>query len=269
MLVENAKQLDAQHFGYIAKHWQNMVDALLDESTDTFKLFKDRKLFLSKTINNIYVIQGELDATTGAILEKALNDIIDKIWHDQTPDVRAGETHAQRRADAIGYLASGYVTGEKTAKNFKYTPKPALNADVVIDFAEIKRNKTLNVFLEDCLKRETPIQSAHTKEFIEQILCDTSLSAPTKNENGTFTLGRSARTAPSRFKKQLALRHPTCFVKGCHVPHNWCDAHHIKHWVNGGETSLENLVLLCRKHHTMIHNKVELEFELPPLEDTG
>lgn len=295
MLVKNAKQLDAKHFGYVLKHWKNMVDALLDESTDTFKSFQGRHLYLSKTMNDIYVIQGELDAATGAILEKALNDIIDKIWRDEKADVRSGETHAQRRADAIGYLAQGYVTGETVACHPRhpervqpgakrlvegscqaahedsktYTYKPSLHADVVIDLADVKRSENLNEFLQNCLDRETPIRHAHSKEFIEQILCDSSLSMPVKNEDGTHNLGRSVRTAPAKLKKQLALQHPTCFVKGCHVPHQWCDAHHVQHWVDGGETSLDNLVLLCRKHHTMTHNHAKLEFELPPLEDTG
>ncbi|MBP9115398.1 MAG: HNH endonuclease, partial [Acidimicrobiia bacterium] len=46
-------------------------------------------------------------------------------------------------------------------------------------------------------------------------------------------------------------------MKGCTTPTKWCDAHHIKHWIDGGTTSLDNLVLLCRQHHTITHqNKI-------------
>jgi hypothetical protein len=35
---------------------------------------------------------------------------------------------------------------------------------------------------------------------------------------------------------------------------SWCDAHHITPWNRGGNTSIDNGVLLCRHHHTMIHH---------------
>ncbi|MFN2589627.1 MAG: HNH endonuclease signature motif containing protein, partial [Actinomycetota bacterium] len=42
---------------------------------------------------------------------------------------------------------------------------------------------------------------------------------------------------------------------GCDRPHAWCDAHHIVHWAHGGETKLSNLILLCRRHHRVIHQR--------------
>ncbi|MBP9116357.1 MAG: HNH endonuclease, partial [Acidimicrobiia bacterium] len=42
-------------------------------------------------------------------------------------------------------------------------------------------------------------------------------------------------------------------------PVSWCDAHHIKHWIDGGETSIENLVLICRHHHRKLHYDQQFE----------
>ncbi|MET8764768.1 HNH endonuclease signature motif containing protein [Lentzea sp. NPDC004782] len=39
----------------------------------------------------------------------------------------------------------------------------------------------------------------------------------------------------------------------CGRPPKQCDAHHVHHWANGGDTSVKNAVLLCRHHHTLIH----------------
>ncbi|SSC25655.1 HNH nuclease, partial [Klenkia terrae] len=41
---------------------------------------------------------------------------------------------------------------------------------------------------------------------------------------------------------------------GCHAPAWWCDAHHLVHWIDGGDTSLDNTALLCERHHTQVHH---------------
>ena len=40
---------------------------------------------------------------------------------------------------------------------------------------------------------------------------------------------------------------------GCTAPATWCDAHHLRHWVDGGPTDLTNGTLLCERHHTIVH----------------
>jgi hypothetical protein len=51
----------------------------------------------------------------------------------------------------------------------------------------------------------------------------------------------------------MIVRDGGCVATGCDIPHRWCDAHHILHWIDGGGTDLDNLILLCRRHHTMWH----------------
>lgn len=56
------------------------------------------------------------------------------------------------------------------------------------------------------------------------------------------------------------MRDGGCVVGGCQVPARWTDAHHIRHWLDGGPTSLNNLVLLCRHHHTLVHeDKIQIK----------
>ena len=56
-------------------------------------------------------------------------------------------------------------------------------------------------------------------------------------------------------RKELAhARDRHCAFPGCRRPPIACDAHHIEHWANGGPTALRNMVLLCRAHHTVLHN---------------
>ena len=53
-------------------------------------------------------------------------------------------------------------------------------------------------------------------------------------------------------RRALIARDGGCRFPGC-TSHRHCDGHHIKHWQHGGETSLDNLVLLCRHHHRLVH----------------
>ncbi|NQX29027.1 HNH endonuclease [Microbacteriaceae bacterium VKM Ac-2854] len=45
-----------------------------------------------------------------------------------------------------------------------------------------------------------------------------------------------------------------CAFPQCDLPATWADAHHVIHWADGGPTTLENTVLLCRQHHTLVHH---------------
>lgn len=68
-----------------------------------------------------------------------------------------------------------------------------------------------------------------------------------------MNVGRRARTFTAGMRRLLVVRDRGCAFPGCTRPPKHCDAHHIRHWSEGGETSVENAVLLCRHHHTLIH----------------
>jgi hypothetical protein len=66
-------------------------------------------------------------------------------------------------------------------------------------------------------------------------------------------IGRKTRTFPTAIRRLLVARDGGCTFPGCDRPPKHCDAHHIRHWANGGPTSIDNATLLCRHHHTLIH----------------
>jgi len=75
------------------------------------------------------------------------------------------------------------------------------------------------------------------------------LGAPTE----LLDLGRATRVITPALRRALALRDGGCAAVGCDRPPPWTDAHHLVHWLHGGPTSLDNLVLLCRTHHLAVH----------------
>lgn len=66
-------------------------------------------------------------------------------------------------------------------------------------------------------------------------------------------IGRKARTFPAAIRRLLVARDQGCTFPGCDRPPKHCDAHHVKFWSEGGGTSVANAALLCRHHHTLIH----------------
>ena len=67
-----------------------------------------------------------------------------------------------------------------------------------------------------------------------------------------LNIGRRSRTVPRRIGHALRIRDGGCRFPGCGQS-RWTDAHHIRHWADGGKTSLDNLVTLCRYHHRSLH----------------
>lgn len=66
-------------------------------------------------------------------------------------------------------------------------------------------------------------------------------------------MGRKTRTIPPALRRALDARDQGCRFPGCGL--RFTEAHHLKHWADGGETSLENCVLLCRFHHRLMHEE--------------
>jgi hypothetical protein len=75
------------------------------------------------------------------------------------------------------------------------------------------------------------------------------LGAPTQ----LLDLGRATRVVGPALRRALTVRDGGCVAAGCDRPAPWTDAHHLVHWLDGGATSLDNLVLLCRVHHRAVH----------------
>lgn len=256
MLLQTAENLPAQQFSNVVRHWKNMVESILDEPTDEYKAFENRKLFLHELLDGSWFIHGELDSITGKILDKALTGISQKLYDRTGVASRGNYSYTQQRADAIGYLAERYIEDTSVSST------PLLNTDIVIDLSVLDPQTSTHAYLKKIVETQTPITQAHSRKYFEQLLCDSSVHIPVQKQDGSFDLGRKVRTAPWRMKKQLMLKNEQCSVPGCCTPSKWCDAHHVKHWIHGGETKIENLALLCRRHHTMVHNDKTFEEKL-------
>ena len=89
---------------------------------------------------------------------------------------------------------------------------------------------------------------------VRRLACDASLIAAVLGRQGApLDVARRHRLVTPAMRTALVLRDHGCSFPGCTVPAAWTDAHHVRHWVAGGATSIGNLALLCRRHHTYVH----------------
>jgi hypothetical protein len=90
-------------------------------------------------------------------------------------------------------------------------------------------------------------------ETARRVSCDAGLVHWLDKADGEpLNIGRKSRTIPPAIGRALKRRDGGCRFPGCTHTH-FVDAHHIRHWADGGETAMENLVLLCRHHHRLVH----------------
>ena len=205
-------------------------DGILDDANAAYNR---RFLHLNQTFGGIFVLNGQFGADDGATLKAALMSVL------KPPAADDNRTSAQRRADALIDLV----------KN----GSPKAQVMVNLDMATLQKQPgSLGAEME---WSQQPIPA----ETARRIACDCVITPVIDGE-----MQSSARLVAGKLRRALDARDRHCRFPGCDIPAIWSDAHHIEHWSNGGLTKLFNLVLLCRRHHRMVH---EGRWQLQPAGD--
>ncbi len=158
----------------------------------------------------------------------------------------------QRRADALVLLAESALAGglDPGTAGDRYQVVVHVDAAVLADPAEQGVS---------CLADGQHVSA----ETSRRVACDASKVVMTHAPDGSvLDVGRTTRTISPALRRALVNRDGGCRFPGC--GQSRCDAHHVKHWADGGETSLDNTLLLCRFHHRLVH---EEGFQLHRLAD--
>src|SRR5437667_11262170 len=224
-LLDLARKMTPGKFFYECMHYRHSVDAkAYCEEQSEQQL--NHHLSLSTAESGHLLINGVLDPVGGAAVRTALEPLAQP---SGTHDDRKRE---QRFADALVELASA--------------GKPA-NLQVT---ATIETLKGLAGAAAGEMEFSLPISSTS----VQRMACDCSVTRVLLNqESVTIDVGRSKRVISNTLRKALKIRDGHCRWPGCERPASWCDRHHLVHWIHGGPTDLDNLVLLCRRHHRMVH----------------
>ena len=108
-------------------------------------------------------------------------------------------------------------------------------------------------------------RSALPLESVKRMCCDSQALVITEDDNGEpLSIGRESRIIPKAIARAVRARdHNCCTFPGCRN-RRFLHCHHVEHWSQGGETSLDNLMLLCTKHHTLVHEggfRIDKDFQ--------
>ena len=95
-----------------------------------------------------------------------------------------------------------------------------------------------------------------TAATVRRMACDAAIiPAVLGSDSQPLDVARQERLVTRPIRTALWHRDQGCSFPGCSMPAQWTDAHHVQHWLHGGQTSLANLALLCRRHHVHVHDK--------------
>ena len=180
---------------------------------------------------SMMTITVELPLDTGELLEKAL----DKVRDDEAlemPDL-CDTSWSTRQADAFINLLNGFLAGEDGSKNDNYL------VTIHVDESALAGGDG---------RAAVPIES------VKRHCCDGHTVVITETSGGEpLSIGRKSRIVPTSVERAVRARdHNRCVFPGC-GNRRFLHCHHVEHWAHGGETSLDNLMLLCTKHHTLVH----------------
>jgi hypothetical protein len=230
ILVRAGKELDPGRLRYAVGHLKHYLvpDGVLSEANEDYKR---RSLHLSQTLDGMFRLDGQLDAEGGAAVKTALDALM------RPPAKDDERTPAQLRADALVELARQQLDAGTLPRVAGQKPHLLVNADMSTLVKEPGSRAAE-------LEWSQPIPA----ETARRIACDCTLTPVIDGE-----AHGSGRVVPGWMRRQLVARDRRCRFEGCDVPPAWTDAHHIRHWADGGVTKLWNLVLLCRRHHRMVH----------------
>jgi len=238
-LVEEAARLTPRDASRLIAYWRQALDH--DDSDGAMQRSR-RRLSVASTFEGMVHGEFELDPEGGEAVIAALRAL------SETTDESDDRTSAQRRADALVELCRDYLDHGNTP--VKGGEKPHISLLVSLEALTGGAGQP-------CELDEAGVISA---EAARRLACDAGISRIiTDGASEPLDVGRRTRTIPPAIRRALVLRDGGCVIAGCDRPPRWCDAHHRRHWLDGGPTSLDNLELLCRRHHGLEHRGVALQ----------
>jgi len=234
-LLQAAGRMDPGQFTGVLKDFEHRVDAA-GALAETNRAFERRYFHVSKPLDGLVKLDGLLDAEGGAIITTALNALMGIPGKDDT------RTAGQRRADALLELAQSRSGGSGDGSG----PRPHLVVRTSVETLAGTPGAGAG---------ELEWGGSAPTETVRRLACDAALTRITGKGELQAEISRASRTIPAATRRALASRDHGCVAPGCGRPPKWTDGHHLKHWVDGGETTISNLVLLCRRHHHMVHEE--------------
>ncbi len=238
VFAEIATYLTPSDLRVAIRHWSQQVE-LGSPDIPAERRRDKRRVSMSQTFEGMWHVEGLLDAESGHVVSTALRAIADP-GNIDTDDSR---THPQRMADAVVDVSRFWLDHNESALT-SAGEKPHIT--VTVSYEHLTRSRSDLPEIDG-----VPV----TAETIRRLACDAGIVRMIiDGESQPLDVGRRMRTVTPAIRRALEQRDGGCRWFGCDAPMSWCDAHHVVHWADGGVTSVDNMMLLCRSHHTATHD---------------
>jgi hypothetical protein len=243
-LVELARNATAAQLERIVRSYRSAVQV----EADADRVIEDRFLSLEWEDDGSLRVRGRLPAEQGALLLKAIELTAERLRADAEQEP-APSPAAARRADALAVLAdealaapaaSGRSGGDRVQLVVR------VDADALADDGAEKDDSDTA----GCCELDRGPTLARTTA--RRLACDASVVRMTERDGEPLAIGRKTRSIPPALRRALRARDGGCRFPGC-TNDRFVDAHHIRHWADGGATDLDNLIHLCTHHHRLLH----------------
>ncbi|MEO8291809.1 MAG: DUF222 domain-containing protein [Actinomycetota bacterium] len=238
-LVDAARRHSIQDLNKVVGFWRERAEH--ERSPDREESLRSRRsLHASVSFLGMVRVDGELDPETGDTLLSALGAV-------QGSEARSrgfddDRTPAQRRADALGEICRQWL--DAADRPLVGGERPHLTVTVPAEALGAGSSGPAE------LDHAGPVSG----ELARRVACDASvMRVVMAGRSQPLDVGRRTALISPALRRAVIVRDGRCRFPGCDRPHTWCDAHHVAHWADGGPTSLDNLMLLCRRHHRLIH----------------
>jgi hypothetical protein len=231
-LLDQARKLNIFPFRNRCLHARHAGDpqGFVNEEKEGMEV---RSLTLTTSDEGVVLVQGLLDKVGGAALRTALEPLAKRAgkYDDRKPD--------RRLADALVDLSMHGLDNGVPSR------RPHLQVTTSLE--------TL-LGLSGAPAAEMEFSLPISAKAVERLACDCTVTRVLLGSDSTvIDVGRARRVVSGPQGKALKIRDRGCVWPGCDRPATWTSAHHLVHWTNGGPTDLSNLVLLCYRHHWMVH----------------
>lgn len=189
-------------------------------------------------------VSGVLPAEEGEQLIKAVESCREALREG------GGEGRGPDRADGLAGLAESFLArGAASA--------PGGERNQVVVHVDLERLRGAGAGRRELATADSGTSAAIGGGYVDsstarRIACDAAVVTLVERAGEPVSVGRKTRAIPPAVARALRARDRGCRFPGCHHD-RYVDAHHIRHWADGGETSVDNLVLLCRRHHRFVH----------------
>jgi len=232
-LVGQALELGATAFRAAAHRWCAQASVAGDTPAPV------SELSLTKRADGTWAVEGRLTARDGALVNAVVQAHLD------------AQLRAQRDGDPSVALTGGQLA-----------------AQALVDlFAQQLRCEPGKPTVPDRYRVGLIVRPDEVEDLLGDEACDATFYRVVLGAEGEpLDVGRDTRRWAIAIRRAITARDRGCIFPGCDRPPSWCDVHHGQHWDAGGGTSVDNGALLCRRHHTFIHNqnwKVNVEHGEP------